>query len=420
MMKCFVVVLSLAFAGTVSGGGLRLVTQDAFAGGRAEAFAATASNASAIYYNPAGLGFLDEPELRLSAYILHFEPTFQNPDTNERFDIEENLAVAPSFFYSHPIGESDLSFGLGLYAPYGAAVEWPEDTGFWSVAHAASLTYLRMNPVVAWRVSEELSLAAGLFIDYGEIKTEQGLAADARDRRGNISNLFRFKGDGWTVGYNLGAIWRPNQQWSLGLNFRSGTSVEFEGETDKLRNPIPPESVSAKMELDFPLTAVFGISWRPNERWNIEYNADYTRWSSFDRSEIQQGEQAPQWSAVVPQNVEVNFDWKDSWIHSIGVTRQIGPDWHASLGYAFSQNSVSDKYYNPLVADLDRHFVTLGIGRRGEHWDFDVAYQHGFANERRVRGSEPATPQISNFGQDGDGDYDFTSHAVAISVAYRF
>ena len=257
-------------------------------------------------------------------------------------------------------------------------------------------------------------MAAGLLLDYADISIEQGLSRTP----GPLLNNFKFEGDGWAVGYNLGALWRPDPHWSVGLNFRSVTSITFEGETDVFRQPvIPQQSFPAKMKLDFPLTAVFGISWRPNDKWNIEYNVDYTGWSSFDQTEIRQKGSLP---PTVSQDIDVNFDWKDSWIHSIGVTRQLGSEWHASVGYAFSQNSVTDTYYSPLVADLDRHFVTCGLGRKGKHWDFDVAYQYGFADERKVEGSLPGSTPSRNFGQNGDGTYDFTSHAVAISIGYRF
>lgn len=413
-MKSLLLVLLLTSSAAVYAGGLRLVTQDAFAAGRAEAFAATADNASAIYYNPAGLGFLDDAELRMSAYNLYFEPTFQNPYSNERFEIEENFAAVPSLFYSQPIGESGVTIGLGLYSPYGAAAEWPDDTGFWSVAHSATLEYIRFSPVVAWKISEEFSVGAGLLIDYAELSMQQGLSRTP----GPLKNNFKFKGDGMALGYNLGALWRPNPNWSFGLNFRSKTKIKFKGKTEVLRQPIiPQQSLPAETKLDFPLTAVFGISWRPNEKWNIEYNADYTAWRSFDQTVIRQNGSLP---PTLSKDIDVNFDWKGSWIHSIGVTREFGSEWHASLGYAFSQNSVNDTYYSPLVADLDRHFLTFGIGRKGEHWDFDIAYQHGFADEREVEGSLPGSTPSRNFGQNGDGTYDFTSHAVAISIGYRF
>ena len=38
----------------------------------------------------------------------------------------------------------------------------------------------------------------------------------------------------------------------------------------------------------FPLTAVFGISYRPTPKWNLEFDANYTDWSSFGTVTIKQ------------------------------------------------------------------------------------------------------------------------------------
>jgi long-subunit fatty acid transport protein len=54
-----------------------------------------------------------------------------------------------------------VSFGLGVYAPYGGSMSWPQDTGFRSVAIDGSLTYLTINPVVASSCRPSFQLAAG-------------------------------------------------------------------------------------------------------------------------------------------------------------------------------------------------------------------------------------------------------------------
>ena len=65
----------------VSANGFRLASQDAFATARGEAFAATANNASAIYYNPAGITQITGTSLRSGLYSIYLDPTFQPPDT---------------------------------------------------------------------------------------------------------------------------------------------------------------------------------------------------------------------------------------------------------------------------------------------------------------------------------------------------
>ena len=68
-----------------------------------------------------------------------------------------------------------------------------------------------------------------------------------------------------------------------------------------------------------------------------------------------------------------------------------------------------------MVADEDRHFFSLGVGRKGKQFDFDVAYQFGFGPDRTVSGSAPSAS-----GQTADGTYGFISHAVSVSVGWHF
>ena len=71
--------LSLCGETTLLANGVRLVSQDAFAAARGEAFVATADNPSAIYYNPAGITQLEGNNLRGGINGLYFDPTFQPP-----------------------------------------------------------------------------------------------------------------------------------------------------------------------------------------------------------------------------------------------------------------------------------------------------------------------------------------------------
>src|SRR5215831_20999924 len=59
-------------------GGFRIDSQDAFASARGEAFAATADNASAIYYNPAGIAQLRDNNIRAGAYNIWFQSSYES------------------------------------------------------------------------------------------------------------------------------------------------------------------------------------------------------------------------------------------------------------------------------------------------------------------------------------------------------
>jgi long-chain fatty acid transport protein len=403
---------------TLLANGLRLVSQDGFASARGEAFVATADNPSAIYYNPAGITQLEGNNFRGGIYGIYFDPTFSpssdSPNSGNTYHIENKLAAAPNFFYAYTPQDFPLSFGLGVYAPYGGGMSWPEDTGFRAVALSSSLQYVTLNPVLAFKVSPTFSIAAGLMVNYANIELEQGLRPFPQP-----PNFFRFKGDGWSVGYNLGLLWQLHEKISLGASLRSSATVTFDGRTEFEQDSagIPFTSLPAHASFEFPLTAVFGISYRPTPKWNLEFDADYTDWSSFGTITIYQQERPPLGGT---QNPPVTLNWQPSWMYEFGVTRYFDNGWHVSAGYVFNENSVPDAYYTPLAADLNRHFFSVGAGRKGKRFDFDVTYQFGYGPARTVTGSKP--PSISGVfsGQTADGTYDFISHAVLLTVGMHF
>src|SRR5687768_14109484 len=114
---------------TASATGFRLPDQDAFATARGEAFAATADNASAIYYNPAGITQLEGANIRGGVYGLSLDLSYESPGGRE-FSSEKDLHAVPQFFFTYTPTNFPISFGLGTYAPYGLSSSWPDDSGF--------------------------------------------------------------------------------------------------------------------------------------------------------------------------------------------------------------------------------------------------------------------------------------------------
>jgi long-chain fatty acid transport protein len=224
----------------------------------------------------------------------------------------------------------------------------------------------------------------------------------------------------------VGVLWKPHEKIALGAAFKSTTSFNFDGHTDYYNNvayppgvgavpAFPDQSAGANSKWELPLNVVCGISYRPTTNWNFEFDADYTDWSSLGTVTIQQ---AAGGALSLPQSLPLKLNWQGSWYYEFGATRYLGKGWSVSGGYIYNENSVPDATYNPLVADLDRHFISLGTGHKGKHFSFDVAYQFGFGPTRTVSGSA-----FSGFGppmQTADGKYEFFSHAVFVSAGWHF
>jgi long-chain fatty acid transport protein len=402
---------------TVLANGMRLASQDAFASARGEAFVATADNPSAIYYNPAGIAQLDGNNFRAGLYEIYLDPSYKPPssaaNSGQTYYDQKNFATVPQFFYTYTPEELPVSFGVGIYSPYGLGVSWPQDTGFRSVATRGSLTYLTANPVVALKLAPNFSIAGGVTVNYANTDLEQGLR---RNEIPSLPDYFHFRGDGWSVGYNLGVLWQPHEMISIGASLRSSSTVTLKGHTDFARPAqIPPTQEEAQTDFSFPLNAVFGISYRPTPKWNLEFDADYTDWSSFETITIQQA--ATRYP--LQKDISLALDWEPSWMFEFGATRYFDNGWHVSAGYVYNENSVPDANYTPLAADLDRHFFSVGTGVKVKRFDIDLAYQFGYGPARTVAGSSPSTAgRIS--GQTADGTYDFISNAILLTVGMHF
>ena len=399
--------------------GFGLPDQDAFATARGEAFVATADNASAIYYNPAGIAQLTNSNFRGGVYGIYLQPSFTPPNGaanhGHTYYSSDNFAAIPQFFYTYRTKGAPFSFGLGVYAPYGGNMSWPKNTGFNTVATGGSLKYLTINPVVALKILPSLSVGGGVMVNYAKISTSQGIFPFPS----RSTNFFNFSGDGWSVGYNVGILWQPYEKISFGATFRSSANMKFQGNTHFELQPTTPESHrNANASFNFPLTTVFGVSYRPTPKWNLEFDANYTGWNSFDSTAIQQS--PPPVNNPFHQNIPVHLDWQASWMYEFGVTRYFDNGWHVSGGYVFNENSVPNKFYTPLAADMDRDFFSIGAGHNGKTFDFDLAYQFGYGPTHTVTGSTPSSSPGQFAGQTADGKYGFTSSALILTMGMHF
>jgi long-chain fatty acid transport protein len=418
-LRLFAVMISGIWALKVSANGFGLPDQDAFATARGEAFVATADNPSAIFYNPAGITQLTNSNFRGGAYGAYFEPSFtppgNAPNHGQTYYSSDNFAVIPQLFYTYTAKGAPLSFGLGVYAPYGGNMSWPQDTGFRTVATSGSLTYITINPVAALKVLPSLSIGGGVMVNYGSISMSQGLLRSMKP----FTNFFNFDGEGWSAGANVGVLWQPYEQISFGATFRSSATMNFQGNTDFELQPVNPLSRrSAQADFTFPLTTVMGISYRPTPKWNIEFDANYTGWNSFETVNIQQS--PPAVRRPFQQDIPVNLDWQASWMYEFGVTRYFDGGWHVSAGYVFNENSVPNTYYTPLAADMDRDFFSIGAGFKGKTFNFDIAYQLGYGPAHTVTGSTPSSIPGKFAGQSAAGKYGFSSSALILSVGMHF
>ena len=403
--KFVVVVLLGGSALSAFGNGFRLPNQDPEAIARGNAFTATADNPAAIYYNPAGITQLEGQQVRAGVYLISTGVDYKALDGSTHSP-DSSFQPVPQLYYVNSPKDSQFSFGLGVYSPYGLAIDWGDDTPFRNRAEEGSLLYLTINPVVAWQIHETLSLAIGPNISYSEAEFVQGIGFIPGDR-------FRFKGDDWGFSFNAGLRWQPHEQWAFGVNYRYLTEMNYRGRSTTrpgaAPGPLAPVyfgSAGTSGEIHFPQSVAFGVSYRPTENWNLEVNADWTDWDRLDQIAFQ--------GIAVPA---ITLNYESSWMYNIGVTRKLPENFFVSAGYIFSENSSPDPGFHPLIPDTDLHLMSVGFGRKGERWDWALSYTFAYNSGREVTGSVGDLTGVPNVA---DGTYEIHNHAINIAATLKF
>src|SRR5450432_1949225 len=164
MRETIVVAIALLLtAERANAAGFHIDEQDARATGRAGAVTANPANASAIYYNPGGVGSLEGLHIDLGASLIGPKANFEATGSRTAIDADNKVFILPQAYLTYRI--SDLvGVGLGLNAPFGLKVEWPATSPGRTIVRNIELRTYFITPVVALNLSgwvPGLSIGAG-------------------------------------------------------------------------------------------------------------------------------------------------------------------------------------------------------------------------------------------------------------------
>jgi long-chain fatty acid transport protein len=372
--------------------GLRIPNQDAEAIARGNAFAATADNPAAIYYNPAGITQLDGFNAQFGAHIISINSTYESPNGASESHSKFEIQPVPELYVTYGLTNLPITFGLGMFAPYGLGIKWNDDVPFRTGGTEGRLTYLTINPVVAWKIVDQLSVAMGPTFNYSEVLLKQGVGIVPGDQ-------FTFRGHGTDFGYTAGIRWQPLEKVAFGIKYHSGTTLKFDGTASTVNLGL--NNTMANVSIPFAQFAAGGISYRPDTNWNFEVDLDWTDWGSLNSITF---------NNTPLGNVQKNFDWKTTWMYEVGATRYLANGYFVSAGYFYSPNTSSTQFYTPIIPDTDLHVGSLGFGHKGQKWAWTISGQV-------ITG--PSKVITDNVDPTVNGSYHWMNASVDFSIRYH-
>ena len=112
------------------GAGFALFEHGSRAVGLGGAFGATADDPTAIYFNPAGIAFLQGTQFALGTELITESDTFTgaNPYPGQGYsvDMKKQIFALPELYLTGEL-TPDLHWGIGAYAPFGLGTWWPDE-----------------------------------------------------------------------------------------------------------------------------------------------------------------------------------------------------------------------------------------------------------------------------------------------------
>ena len=413
----------LLFAGARGGGaaGFALYDQSARGIGMGGAVTARASDPSAIFYNAAGIGFQEQRQLSIGSSVFTLSTDFTGDDPYPGAGREEFLDIAvpvPVGYYVHPVSDRAV-LGIGVFAPFGLKTEWddPDFSGRF-ISRVAKLDAIAVNPTIACRVSDRLSIGGGVDVRITSVQLERNVPFP-NPFTGGLMDVASVKLESDTavdVGFNLGVLFKPGGGLSLGAAYRHRVNVDFTGLATFTPRPTGIAAIDAGIQQRAP-----GPARAPAHRHRLpgiaSVGAAYQAggWTAR-RTSI--GTSGPRsigscWTsrgATIPDQI-IHEDYENSLQYRVGVERALGPSWAVRGGYYYDESPAPAASVSPLLPDPDRHGLAIGGSWAGRRARLDGALGYVIGRDRSTEG----------VNRDGfDGTYRSTGFVFSASVGYVF
>lgn len=318
----------------------------------AAAFYGIADDASAVYYNPGGLAFLDENSLHAEVYGYLVNLKFRYSAGPVESESDEKFLI-PGFFISKTYKK--FAFGLGAYVPFGGGgVEYKNFLGS-PVDLKSSLGLVSISPTIAYKIGPKLSLGVGFCMYYGRIE------ADVSGVESRYSGMAG-------ANANIGLMYKPAKKWSMGLSVRTPISVRMPGWTKTAGFKIGSE-----VEFKLPYYFSLGVGYKPNANLTLGFSVVYMLWGDTDKM------------TFTTMGIQNDFPtyYENSWFAGLGMEYKISQKLAARAGVNYYQTSTKDEGLSPDSNDVDLFSMTVGFGYKLTRcMEFNVSGVFTFGAER--------------------------------------
>ena len=358
---------------------------------------------SAMWNNPATMTTLKGHHFAAAAsYIM---PSAKFKEGGSSTDQASNnggdggeKALVPALYAMWSI-QDNMKLGLAVTVPFGLEIKYKEDSRLRHHAVKSALKTVNINPNVAYKVNDFVSLGLGVSFQRAEVELTRKLnqapvgAADAD---------FKAKGSDWGAGFNVGALVTPWEGGRIGVAYRSKISHGLDGETDV--STIHAGLVAAygnnnviagKTDITADLTTSdsldFSFAQDLGDAWTVMASAVWTRWNHFNELEIKRKSNGGTVGAVERQG------WKNVWFFALGANWKMSENCTLRAGVAYDQSPINDTHRTVKLPGNDRTWLSAGADWKFADWGkVGLTYTHIFIKDGKINQTASAGTALAN------------------------
>ena len=406
-LACTTAVLFLARDAS-AGGGFQIQEGGPSHGNAGAGGAATANDPSTVFFNPAGMMGIRGNQGAIIVKAIDFSIRYRDAGSRDltggriRGGNGRNggvTSVVPSF-YAVLDGGDDVRYGIGVNAPFGLDTDYGDTWAGRYHATRSSVRVINVNPAIAWRLSEQWSVGAGVnlqhvevilenAIDFGSIGVDSlgkrpagqpGLRPQKDDGRVEIT------GDSFGVGWNAGVLYEPQPGTRFGLSWRSSVSHRLDGDADfdvprdarRLTAAGDFRDNDVKADLTLPQSVLFGVSHDVSPKWTVVGGVEWTDWSQFRQIKVE-FDHPKQEDLIQRQN------WTDTTRSMLGVIWSPCDRWTLRAGIAHDSSPVGTRNRRPRLPDSSRNTIAIGLRYQlSKRSAIDIGYMRAWTDRQSL------------------------------------
>lgn len=434
----------LLWSQSVSAGGFSIYEQGANATAMGSALVARPWDATAAFYNPAGLSMYGKPgQWQFYAGMVPVQSMGRFTGMNPAPGADaRDKAVTKWFppFHIHGAYQIDekMAVGLAISTPFGLGTEWDNKNNQYSGRFRSVLATIQsvfVSPSFSYKFNNSFSASLGADYVYSKVSLKRNNAQPffngTYTKIYDVAQVELEGSDNASFGFNLGAYYKLNEKLSFGAHYKHSVKNTYKGtakfkqithEDDYLTDPfsqVVDANVQANLNnpafgglkqdgntaITFPNMLVLGVAYKPIEKMSVELDFCYVGWSVFKEVKIE-------FPANPALTSTLEEDYKNTFQIRYGIEYWALENLALRGGYIYDHTPAPTRTVNPLLPDADRHDFSIGISYKfTPSFNIDAAYMAVNFKERSTKGKN-----VDGY----DGIYDTHVNLLSLSIGYTF